>query len=181
MTFLRLSRAFARDRRGVSAVEFAMLLPLMVTLYLGTVEVSQGVSIDRKITLTARTVGDLVTQYSNINNATMTNILNASAKIVGPYPDGPLKVTVSAVTIAADMTAKIAWTDTLKGTNPHQPGDPVTDLPEALKVPNTQLIWAETEYQYTPTIGYVVTGPLTLSEKIYMRPRLSDTITRSAN
>ena len=34
----------ASDQRGVSAVEFAMLLPLMLSLYLGGVEVSQGVA-----------------------------------------------------------------------------------------------------------------------------------------
>jgi len=39
---LQLFARFAQDRRGVSAVEFAMLLPLMITLYLGAVEVSQG-------------------------------------------------------------------------------------------------------------------------------------------
>ena len=33
-------------------------------------------------------------------------------------------------------------------------------------------------YEYKPTIGYVVTGTLTLSDKIYMRPRVSDSITR---
>ena len=64
---------FAQDRRGVSAVEFAMLLPLMVTLYLGTVEISQGVGIDRKVTLTTRTVADLASQVSSINNSDMTN------------------------------------------------------------------------------------------------------------
>ena len=64
------------DERGVSAVEFAMLLPLMLTLYLGGVEVSQGVSIDRKVTLTARTVADLVAQVSSIN----TTGLNSRAR-----------------------------------------------------------------------------------------------------
>ena len=35
----RLTR-LAGDERGVSAVEFALLLPVMLTLYLGGVEVS---------------------------------------------------------------------------------------------------------------------------------------------
>jgi len=52
-------RRLARDERGVSAVEFAMLLPLMLTLYLGAVEISQGIAADRKVTLVSRTVADL--------------------------------------------------------------------------------------------------------------------------
>ena len=99
-----LSQRFAslrRDQKGVSAVEFAMLLPLMITLYLGAVEISQGVGIDRKVTLTARTVADLASQVSSINNADMTNMLNASAAVIAPFTAGQLKVTVSAVTIDA--------------------------------------------------------------------------------
>ena len=76
--YLRLPHAARRlcagDQRGVSAVEFAMLLPLMLTLYLGAVEISQGVGIDRKVTLTSRTVADLASQVSSISNADMTNI-----------------------------------------------------------------------------------------------------------
>jgi len=49
----------------------------MITLYLGAVEVSQGVAIDRKVTLTTRTVADLASQVTSINNADMTNLLNA--------------------------------------------------------------------------------------------------------
>jgi Flp pilus assembly protein TadG len=176
---LRLSRRFARDPRGVSAVEFAMLLPLMLTLYLGAVEISQGVSIDRKVTLTTRTVADLVTQSANITNAAMTNILNASSAVLTPYPTANLKVTVSAVKIDADSKATIDWSDTLNGTA-RPKGQSVT-LPAALNVPNTTLIWSEVQYNYQPTIGYVVTGALTLSDQIYMRPRLSDTITRTAS
>src|SRR3954465_8160156 len=102
MSFSRLSQVFAsfvRDRRGVSAVEFAMLLPLMVTLYLGTVEISQGVGIDRKVTLTTRTVAGLASQVSSINNADMTNMLNASSAVIVPYDTTKLKVTVSEITI----------------------------------------------------------------------------------
>jgi Flp pilus assembly protein TadG len=182
MTFaiLRPIRRFARDPRGVAAIEFAMLLPLMVTLYLGTVEVTQGVSIDRKVTLTTRTVADLVTQSASVNNAAMINILDSAAKILSPYPTGDLQVTVSAVTIAADKKATIAWSDTRNGTA-RTPGQQVTLPSDALAVPNTTLIWSEVSYLYRPTIGYVITGSVNLSDQIYMRPRLSDTITRTVN
>lgn len=70
--------ALARNQRGVAAVEFAMLLPLMITLYIGAVEISQMVSIDRKVSLTARAVADLVAQSTTITGAEMTNILNAA-------------------------------------------------------------------------------------------------------
>jgi Flp pilus assembly protein TadG len=165
-----------RDQRGVSAVEFAMLLPLMITLYLGSVEVSQGIGIDRKVTLTTRTIADLASQVSSINNTDMTNLLNASASVVAPYDASKLKVTVSEVKVDANGVAKVEWSDTLNGTK-RAVGSTVT-LPTALAVPNTYLIWSEVSYTYTPAIGYVITGSLNLSDQIWMRPRLSDQVTR---
>src|SRR3954471_12271791 len=76
---------FRHDKRGVSAVEFAMLLPLMVTLYIGGVEVSSAIAVDRKVTLVARTLGDLVAQSTSVNDTDMTNILNAATSVVQPY------------------------------------------------------------------------------------------------
>lgn len=178
MILTRKIRDLKRDQRGVSAVEFAMLLPLMVTLYLGGVEVSQGISADRKVSLTARTLSDLVSQYSSINNAGMTNILNASTTVISPFPSSSLKATVSLVTIDANSKATIAWSDTLNGTA-RSKGSTVT-LPAALVVPNTSLVWSEIAYSYKPTIGYVITGTMTLKDQLYMRPRLSDTISRTA-
>jgi Flp pilus assembly protein TadG len=176
---LNLARYFARlvnDQRGVSSVEFAMLLPLMITLYLGAVEISQGVGIDRKVTLTTRTVADLASQVSTINNADMTNLLNASAAVIVPYDTSQLKVTVSEITIDNTGTAKIAWSDTLNGTK-RAVGSTVS-LPAALNVANTSLIWSEVAYTYKPAIGYVVTGTLNLSDQIYMRPRLANSVSR---
>lgn len=163
-----------RDEDGVSAVEFAMLLPVMITLYLGAVEISQGVSIDRKVTLTARTVADLASQVGSISGTEMTNMLNASAAVMAPFGTGQLKVVVSAVSIDSNNVAKVAWSCTLNGTK--RAVNSTVTLPSALNVASTQLIWSEVQYNYVPTIGYVVTGPLNLSDQIYMRPRLSDTV-----
>ena len=165
-----------KDERGVSAVEFAMLLPLMLSLYLGAVEVSQGIGADRKVTLTSRTVADLVSQVSSIDNNGMSNSLTAGTKVMAPFPSANLKIVVSSVKIDAQGNATVDWSDTYNGAA-RTKGSTVT-LPDALKVPNSWLIWSEVEYNYTPVIGYVVTGSLILKDRIYMRPRLSDSVTR---
>jgi Flp pilus assembly protein TadG len=176
--FARRLAALARDERGVSAVEFALLLPLLLTLFLGAVEVSQGIAADRKVTLTARTVADLVSQAQSLTSSDMTNSLAAASAVMAPYPDGNLKTTVSSVKIDASGNATVDWSATKNGTA-RAKGSGVT-LPTALKVPNTWLIFSEVEYAYTPTIGYVVSGTLTLKDQIYMRPRMSDSVTYPA-
>ena len=175
----RWARRFADDVRGVSAVEFALLLPLMLTMYLGGSEVSQAVTASRKVTLVSRTVADLASQSSTITNANMTNILDASAAVVSPFNGSKLKVTVSQVKIDAGGAATIEWSDTRGGTT-HGTGTAVT-LPPALAVANTWLIWTEAEYTYEPTFGSGITGTLNLKDQMYMRPRLSNNVTRTAS
>ena len=169
---------FLGDRRGLSAVEFALLLPLMLTLYLGGVEVSNGVAADRKVAITARTVADLASRMTTIHNVDMTNILGASSAVIAPYSVSNLQVTVSEVSIDNKGNATIAWSDSLNGTA-HPVGQTVS-VPSALVVPNTpsSLILGEVQYNYNPTFGYVLTGTLTLKGQLYMAPRLSSTVTR---
>jgi Flp pilus assembly protein TadG len=169
--------SLAGDQRGVSAVEFALLLPLMVTLYLGVVEISQGISADRKVTMTARAVADLVSQAPSMSNGDMTNSLNAATAVMAPFPDSKLKVTVSSIAIDKGK-ATVQWSDTKNGT-PRSKGSTVT-LPAALTATDGSLIWSEVEYAYTPTIGYVISGTLKLKDEIYMRPRLSNCVTRES-
>lgn len=173
------ARRFAGDTRGVSAVEFALVLPLMLTMYLGGSEVANAITAGRKVTLVSRTVGDLASQVSSITNASMTNILNASTAVVAPFTAGNLKVTVSQVKIDANNNATIEWSDTRNGTA-HGTGTSVT-LPAALNVANTWLIWTEAEYTYVPTFGSGITGTIPLRDQMYMRPRLSNSVTRTAS
>src|SRR5438105_2970094 len=134
----------ARDERGVSAVEFAMLLPIMVAAYFGTVEISQGVTIDRKVTLVARTVADLVAQSQTITNADVTNIMSAATAVAAPYSTSVLKVTVSSVSVDANGNAKVVWSDASANATARPADQVVTaNIPQALRVANTSLIWGE--------------------------------------
>jgi Flp pilus assembly protein TadG len=171
----RLGRLI-EDERGVTAVEFAVLLPFMLTLYLGGIEASQAVAMDRKVTLTVRAVADLAAQTSSISDSDMTNILNAASAVVAPYSATLLQVKVSSVSINAQGQARVVWSDA-RNTSARPAGQSVT-LPAALNVNNTTVIWGEVSYSYTPTIGYVLTGTFNLSDQIYMRPRLANCVTR---
>jgi Flp pilus assembly protein TadG len=172
----RLGR-FAGERRGLATVEFAMLLPMMMTLFLGTVEVTTGVATQRKVTLTARALADLSSQFTTIADSDMSNILNASSDIIAPYATAKLQSVVSELSINGQGVATVVWSDTLNGTA--RTVGSVVAIPAALAVADTYLILGEASYSYTPTYGYVVTGTLTLSDHIYMRPRQSNTIARA--
>jgi hypothetical protein len=97
--------------------------------------------------------------------------------VMSPFPISNLKVTVSSIKIDASGKATVDWSDTLNGAA-RAKGSAVT-LPAAFIVASTSLIWSEVQYTYKPVVGYVVTGTLNLSDQIYMRPRLSDSVTRT--
>jgi Flp pilus assembly protein TadG len=169
-------RRFRRDRRGVAAVEFALILPVMLTIYLGGVEVGDGFAIDTRVTLVTRSVTDLATQYITINNQDMSNILGASTSVVAPYAAANITVTLSEVTNNSGAWT-VTWSDSLNGTA-RTVGSAIT-LPTSLQTVTGSLILGEVTYKYTPALGYVMTGTITMSDSFYMMPRLSNSVTRS--
>lgn len=162
-------RRFARDRRGVSAVEFALVAPVMITLYFGCVEVSDGIAADRKVTLVAATVANLASEVSTISATDMTNILAASTSVMAPYSAASLKITVSCLSIDATKKVTVKWTQVQNGGT----GAAIT-VPDALKTAKTypiQLVYSQVAYTYTPAVGYTITGPIKLTDQMYMAPR----------
>jgi len=171
---MRLLGRFGGDRRAVSAVEFALLAPVMITLYFGCVEISDGVSADRKVSLTAAALANLAAQTTSITSADMTNILDAASAIMAPYDSSKLKITVSCLYIGSDKVAKVKWSATRNGTvrtiGSVYSFDAGTG---ALDVANSQLVLAEASYDYTPIVGMVITGNITLSDRMFMSPRIT--------
>lgn len=169
-------RRFTRDRDGVSAIEFALILPFMLTLYLGGVEVGDGLAIQFKSTLAARTVADLASQYVSIDNAAMSGILNAASTVITPYSSTGMVVTVSEISTNSSGKGIVQWSDSLNGTA-RAVGSSVA-LPSALQQKNITFIYGEVTYPYTPSLGYVLTGTINIYESMYFFPRLSTTVTR---
>jgi Flp pilus assembly protein TadG len=187
-----LRRLFGRlgvDERAVAAVEFALLLPLMLTIYIGSVEVSQALTVDRRVVLLARTLGDLTTQYSSMVAADLTTVVGAGSAVMAPMPISAAKIRITSVAISGSGSADPTvpnkatvcwsfqqnWTALVKGATLT-----VADLPTALRGDvGTSIVMAEVRYPYTPVIGYIITGTLNLGEKIFMRPRLSTYVTRT--
>jgi Flp pilus assembly protein TadG len=171
-----LLRRFCRERAGVAAVEFSLILPVMLALYVSGVEIGDGFAITTRVTLIARSVTDLTTQYISIDNQDMSNILGASSAIAAPYVAANVTVTVSEITTDSSGNGTVTWSDSLNGTA-RAVGSSVT-LPASLKIKNVSLIFGEVSYAYTPALGYAITGTMTMSDSFYMFPRLANSVTR---
>jgi Flp pilus assembly protein TadG len=169
-------RRFAGDREGVSAIEFALILPLMLTLYIGSAELGNGYSIQFKAALVARTVTDLASQYVSIDNSVMSAILGASSSVISPYSSSNMVVTLSEITTDSSGNGTVTWSDSLNGTA-RTVGSAIT-LPTNLKTANITILFGEVTYPYTPSIGYAITGTINIYESQYFYPRLSKTISR---
>ncbi|MEZ5786366.1 MAG: TadE/TadG family type IV pilus assembly protein [Xanthobacteraceae bacterium] len=164
-----LPRQLGRDASASAAVEFALIVPVMLTIYIGGSTVTQGISIDRKVTLVAHAVSDLTAQASSLTNTEISNILDAASAIITPYSSAPMSVTVTSIKIDSNKKATVIWSKTLNGTQ--RSGDVTGKIPADLKEAESCLIWGEATYVFKPAIGYVISGSINLGDETFMRPR----------
>ncbi|MFL6818779.1 MAG: TadE/TadG family type IV pilus assembly protein [Bradyrhizobium sp.] len=178
------------DCRAIAATEFAVIVPLMLVMFFGTVEFSSGVAVDRKLTIVARTLSDLTSQSppsspnsvkSTVDDNYLQNIFTASIAILQPYSPTPVKAQLSEIYVDSNKVAKVQWskaatigsgaTQATLATSTRTAGD-VVSLPTQLAVKQTYLIFSEVSYLYIPIIGYVMakTG-VNLKDVTYTRPR----------
>ncbi len=164
-------RRFGLSRQGVAGIEFAMLLPVMLTMYCGVVEVRQGVMIARKVTALNRALADLTGQTTTIATPDMSNIFDASTSVMLPFTGVTPNMAVTHIVIDDKSVAKVCWAETRNATTPGR--NTTVTLPTALLVPNTSLVMAKASHEYKPMIGYVLTGTFSIGGSVtYTRPRL---------
>jgi Flp pilus assembly protein TadG len=167
-TFLRRWRD---DRDGVSAIEFALIAPFMVALYLGAVEVSLALSIDRKITSAASALADLVAQDDVITDGEMSSIFTAGNAIVAPFDSGPMEVRISSVMMDSSGDVSVQWSDA-DGMPALTPGGGVS-MPAGIMQTNRSVIMVEVRYSYETLFSELGVSQFDIREVFYLRPRRS--------
>ena len=162
---------------GIAAVEFAMILPILLVLWIGGVEVTGALSLDRRLNNLASAMGDLVARDKKLTHADIDDIFELADAALYPYDATGITLRITAVDMDEDSVATVGWTRE-QGTLPTgvpnwARGDIVSDeVPAELRVADSQIIMAEVYHTYRPAVGYVMTGDVPLDDRMFFVPRL---------
>lgn len=180
MAFKNPFTCFFRNERGNAAIEFAFLLPILFTMFMGVVETSNVILANQRTDKMASVVADLVTQYQTIATSDLDTILAATSDIMIPFPFGSRGlVIITSVYQAPGGTPKVVWQyqggGTLQNVNSNFGstgfGSP---LPSGFTLNDGEtVIIAEVYYNYPPLISDMfVVGSNQLYKYAFYKPRI---------
>ena len=170
-------RRLIKGREASAVVEFALILPVMLTMYLGSMELGQAFSVDQRITIIAGTVGDLVARADgSISNATLNSYFQAAQAIVGPFSTTGLKQVVTVVRVDNSGGTTVEWSKGYNGGTPKTAGVAYPGpnaIPDAMLAisHNSVVVVSEATYPYTPLLGLFFKQPFTLYHQNFYLPR----------
>lgn len=178
-SFLGRLRSFRKDNRGVAALEFAIIAPILILLFLGTIEISLAISVDRKISRVSSAVADLVTQHEDQNFDTdyLNAMANIADRIMYPYDD-ELRISLAGIQIINNQP-RVVWS-WAKNTSKVAVGSSYT-VPASIREDGTYLLAAKVETDHEPAFKFVNfengklsfdTAAIELGEEMFLRPRL---------
>jgi len=169
-----LSR-FRHDIGGVSAVEFALLAPIMIGMYLGLAEFCQAFIAQKRMGHATAQVADIIAQSNSVTRDDISDVFAIGNLIMEPFPVAPLGIRVSGVTRGADGIARVNWSRsqgpmTALGTNA------VVTIPAGMIVNGESVVMSEVTYDYQSTLGNLLPVPTRFRHVFYLRPRLVNAI-----
>lgn len=170
-------RGIVRAKDGISAVEFALIAPLMMLIYFGCIELSFMMMLDRKVTTATAALGDLTARAATITNDDLTDIFEATRMIFQPKDITQARMRVTSV-YDDNGVAKVAWSDG-RNLSPYTV-EQVLQVPANIVPSGGSVIFAEIEYDYNSAFGYMFSAKKTLTDQFYLRPRRVDFVERTS-
>lgn len=171
-----MRRGIARDRRGTALVEFAAVLPVVIVLWLGSLQLEDGIACNRKVTIATRAIADLVAQNvsGTMTRSDIDSNLSAVTMVLAPYDASRATVRITQVYTDSALRTTVVWS---RGYNVagYAPAT-VVNMPVGLKVPGTYMLYAEVGYAYRPPMNFGYIGALQLGDTLFMLPRNSNRI-----
>ena len=173
---LRFRRVGAA-KSGLAALEFAIILPMMVFLLLGSVDLLDALSVNRRAENVAASLADVVARDTAVSNSEMTGIWAALNLLMYPGTDSSLSERVTSITITSATNAQVVWSEAQHGLSPLAVNSTVT-LPSQMMVAGTSVIRADTIYHYQSPLNFLYPGTVDFPHTVYRRSRLVDPIPR---
>ena len=167
----------SRDERGVALIEFAISVPVLLFLFIGSYQLTDAISAYRKVTRATRTIADLTSQYTSVRNSDVDGILAASQQIMAPYSYTNANLVIIQVVVDASGTSKVCWSRGLNATPPA--AGTAFNIPSGMKVNGTYLLVAQTTYTYTPVAASPLIGTIPMKDQIILSPRLSAAVSNT--
>jgi Flp pilus assembly protein TadG len=164
----RILRRFGASTRGVAAIEFAAILPVLCIIFLATFDGGRALATYLKVRAATYSLAEMTNEYATIASTDMTGILCATATVMAPFTSSP-SVTISQVQINSSSVAKIEWSANQGGTA-RTVGTTISP-PSAMVTANSYLILAEVSNTFTPLFGYFASGGITFKDNLYVTPR----------
>lgn len=165
------------DERGVSAVEFALIAPVMIAFYFGMAEFCQGYMAQKRMGHVSAMVADLVAQEETVATANLDDIFQIGELIMKPFPTTSLKQRVSSVTQTSGV-ARVTWSRGHGGMVARAANEVIV-LPVGLISNGESIIVSEATYDYDSPVDYLMPPVTQFSHIYYLRPRTVDTVTCS--
>lgn len=166
-----LIRRLTGDECGVSAIEFAMIAPILIAFYMGMTEFCQGFMAQKRMSHVSAMVADLVAQEDQVAAVMVDDIFDIGGLLMKPFPTAALQQRVSSVTNVGG-TPTVDWSRG-DGMTPRAVGSTMT-LPPDLVSAGESVVVAEVTYDYDSAADYLMPGLTRFSHSYYLRPRTVD-------
>lgn len=180
MNLIRILRRFARENKGVAALEFAIIAPLlMVPLLLGSVDLIDVMGANKRAQNAAASLADVVARDTEISNAEMSGIWAGLNILMYPNDPGTMEMRITSVSIESASTARVIWSEGHGGMSARQAGTTVA-LDSRMMTVGTSIIMVESVYKYDAPLGFLFQNQISMTHNAYRRSRLVDPIPRVA-
>jgi Flp pilus assembly protein TadG len=175
-------KKFLRADNGIAAIETALILPFLLILYFGMIDLTALISFNRKITYSASVVADLVSQNrTSVLKTTVADYYSAAELVMAPTPASAVRIEIYGYRTVAGAVTKI-W-ETSSGTGPACSTTPDTGAMPALMTATNDIVVAITCMDYTPYVGTFLGEQLiggtsfNVEQAIMVRPRATTALT----
>jgi Flp pilus assembly protein TadG len=156
----------------------------MFALFVGTVEFSQALTVNRRVIQAASSTADLVARApaTGLTTTDVDSSMLIVQELIAPYDTAPLTVKIVSVKASTNasgaVTYSVDWSRDNSGATPYSRGDPYTNVPTGFLASGESVIVAEARYTYTPLIfHYFIKSAFPLEETFYLKPRNASCVT----